>query len=396
MTLPSVAILNPASHIGGAEISLLELLSRTSEHFQFHLVLPENGPLKERAENVGVKVWIVRWPEKLLQLGERGEKKSFADLFQAAVSTPFLLQDVSRLLKYMRCEALISNGIKCHVLGSLISKKDSCPLIWYLRDGLEERRLTSFLLKLSAPGCLVGIAISEFVASESRQLLRKGLPIHVLYNIVDLESFRPGLPCPADLKKDEGEMWFGMIGAITPLKGQDLFLAAADRVVRAMPNARFIIAGSNFYRTERDMAFDYENVLRMQARSPSLRGRVLFLGFRDDIPATLSTLDVLIQPNRGPEGLGRSILEAMACEVPVVAVDRWGPAELIRDGHTGLLFPWMNTEALAHRMIQLGTELALRRRLGVNARHWIHTNLNPRTIADRFVSILNDAISRSS
>ncbi len=95
-----------------------------------------------------------------------------------------------------------------------------------------------------------------------------------------------------------------------------------------------------------------------------LGDRVKFLGFRSDVPAVLSQLDVLVQPNRGPEGLGRSVLEAMACGVPVIAVDKWGPAELVQDGHSGLLFPPLDTEQLAAHMLTLGRDGSLRKTMG--------------------------------
>ena len=120
-----------------------------------------------------------------------------------------------------------------------------------------------------------------------------------------------------------------------------------------------------------------------------------FLGQRSDIPAILSALDVLVQPNRGPEGLGRSVLEAMACAVPAIAVNRWGPAELIQDGSTGLLTPWMDVAALAERMIAIGRDEALRKRLGSNGRNWVLQNLMPSAQVARFKAIVDAYIGAS-
>ena len=109
--------------------------------------------------------------------------------------------------------------------------------------------------------------------------------------------------------------------------------------------------GSNPYVTQAGL--QYEDFLRRRVRSSALLGRVKFVGFRDDVPNVLAQLDVLVQPNRGPEGLGRSVLEAMACGVPVIAVDKWGPAELIEHGHSGLLFPPRDADSLATHMLTL-------------------------------------------
>ena len=390
INLPSVAILNPLSILGGSEISLLELLKRSTQNFQFHLILPEDGPLKEKAGKNGVNVCTIKWPEKLLKLGERNKKISVLNFLLAVLTIPRLSKEISHLLEDIHCKVLITNGIKCHIIGAVIRKKQYRSLIWYLREGLEGRRLTSLALKLFSTRCDAAITISNFVASESRGVLPGRLTPHILYNIIDLKKFKPGLPIPSDIIKPDGEIWFGTIGAITPLKGQDLFLKAAVKVFEAISNSRFFIVGSNFYKTEASL--QYEKNLHKQVQSSLLTNRVQFLGYREDIAQILSAFDVLVQPNRGPEGLGRSVLEAMACRVPVVAVDRWGPAELISHNSTGMLFQHMDVESLANRMIQLGRDASLRKRLGVGAFNWIQNELEPNEIARKFIKILSNKL----
>lgn len=386
MPLPHIAILNPLPQLGGAEISLLELLKRTAKRFQFHLILPQDGPLREKAEAVGVKTWILPWPEKLLTLGERDKNLSPFALFAAALSLGPFLARLSRLLERIDSRVLVTNGIKCHILGALVRKRHSGSLLWYLREGLEGRRVTPLLLRLLSPRCSSAVAISRFVAAEWGRVFLCPVPVRVLYNIVDLQSFRPGLAHPPDLKKKVGETWFGMVGAVTPLKGQDIFLRAASRVVQSVPHARFLIVGANHYETERGLG--YEAALHQLAQKLGLADRVTFTGFRSDIPALLSTLEVLVHANRGQEGLGRSILEAMACGIPVVAVNRWGPAEIINHGTTGILFPPCDAVTLAHVMTDLAKREDLRNQIADNARRWVNENISPERIAEEFEGIL--------
>jgi glycosyltransferase involved in cell wall biosynthesis len=104
-------------------------------------------------------------------------------------------------------------------------------------------------------------------------------------------------------------------------------------------------------------------------------------------------LDVLVQPNRGPEGLGRSVLEAMACSVPAIAVNKWGPAELIQDGETGLLFPPLDTGQLTAHMLMLGRNVSLRKTMGKRGHDWIRRNLVGKELAGKFDRILARAIA---
>ena len=213
----------------------------------------------------------------------------------------------------------------------------------------------------------------------------------MIYNIVDLNRFRPGASPPADLRKHPDEIWFGIVGAITPLKGHDIFLDAAERVLPKLPNAIFAIVGNNPYVTE--SGHRYEEDLRRRVQNSPLRDRVKFVGFRNDVPSILSQVDVLVQPNRGPEGLGRSVLEAMACGVPVIAVNKWGPAELIQDGKSGLLFAPLDTEQLASHMLRLGGDESLRKTMGQRGQDWIQHNLVSLEIAGKFDRVLASAIA---
>jgi glycosyltransferase involved in cell wall biosynthesis len=384
---PAIAVLNPAAHLGGAELSLLELIRRCNGRFRFHLLVPEQGRLAREAAAAGATVWRLPWPARLQQAGERAARAGAAPA--ALAGLPGFVRQLQRLLGETGCEVLITNGIKAHVAGAL------CPrgrrvLLWYFREALEGRPLSTMLLRALARRCTAVVAISRYVAGQSRRAVPPGVPVHVLYNAVDLDRFRPGLQPASDLAKPPGETWFGVAGALTPLKGQDLFLRAAEMVLRALPEARFLVAGSNFYRTDGEgPAFERE--LRAFVDASTLRGRVSFLGFREEMPAVLAALDVLVQPNRGPEGLGRSVLEAMACGVPVVAVDRWGPAEVVQDGRSGLLFRWMDAAHLADRMILAGSQPALRARLAARARQWAEANLDPNVMAAAFARIVESA-----
>ena len=390
--MPRVAVLCAIRGLGGAEISLLELVSRLRNSYEFHLVVPGDGLLKEQAACAGATVWVLPWPDVLAATGETAGRPGPARLLRAALSMRSFARQLSDLVGEIGAAALVTNSAKAHVVGALMRKPQGTKIIWYMRDGLEHRVLSRKLLALVARRCDLAICISQYVAGQFHRYVSASVPTDVVYNIVDLERFQPEAwrVKPADLQKNAGEIWFGMIGAITPLKGQDIFLDAAEKVLVQLPQARFVIVGDNPYATE--AGSNYRQALARRAESSVLGGRAKFLGFRQDVPEILSLLDVLVQPNRGPEGLGRSVLEAMACGVPVVAVNQWGPAELIRDGETGLLFPPCNADELAARMLRLGKDASLRRSMGEHGRGWVQQNLVPNKLAGQFARILTNTI----
>jgi glycosyltransferase involved in cell wall biosynthesis len=390
MPLPRVAVLCGISGLGGAEFSLLELVAHLRGSYEFHLIVPGVGALQERAELVGAKVWILPWPEAISGIGETAKRPSLPRMLRSAADLRSFAQRFATLLDEIAPSVLVTNSAKSHMIGALTRKHKNVPLIWYMRDGLEERVFSRKFLALLSYRCDLAVCISHYVASQFREYVSASVPMDVVYNIVDLKLFHPNADPSMDLGKQPGEVWYGIVGAITPLKGHDIFLDAAEKVVGQLPNARFVIAGSNPYMTEASL--QYEGDLRRRVSNSSLRDRVKFLGFRNDIPSIFSQLDVLVQPNRGPEGLGRSVLEAMACGVPVIAVNKWGPAELIQDGETGLLFPRLNTRELATHMLTLGNSESLREKMGKRAFEWVRQNLVAKELAAKFDRILAGAM----
>lgn len=382
-------MLCPISGLGGAELGLLETVEQLRGSYEFHLIVPGEGPLKEGAEKAGAKVWILPWPDAISSTGETANRPGLAQLARCLVSMLRFGQQFSKLVGGIGASVVVTNSVKAHVIGALRLKRNA-PLIWYMRDGLEERVLSRTVLAILSRRCDLAVCVSQYVASQFQRYVSASVPTDVVFDIVDLERFHPNVVPPADLRKQPDEIWYGMVGAITPLKGHDVFLDAAEKVLAQLPKAVFLIAGSNPYVTEAGMK--YEERLRRRVSSSLLRDRVRFVGFRGDMPSVCSQLDVLVQPNRGPEGLGRSVLEAMACSVPVIAVNKWGPAELIHDSRSGLLFTPLDTEQLTDHMLTLGRSGSLRRIMGNRGHDWIQRNLVATELAEKFDRILAGAI----
>ena len=390
MPLPRIAVLCAIRGLGGAELSLLELVSRLRDRYEFHLLIPGEGPLQEAALRAGAHTWILPWPEAISRTGETAMRAGPAQLLRAMMNLRSFIRQLSELLEEIDPAAIVTNAVKAHIAGALVRRPKGVPLIWYLRDGFEDRVLSRKLLRLLSRRCDQAICISQYVLAQLRQFVSRTLPAEVVYNIVDLNRFHPAATPASDLHKRPHEVWFGIVGPITPLKGHDVFLDAAERVTAHLPNAVFVVVGNNPYFTETGLRYEES----LQRRSvASLNQRVRFLGFRDDVPAVLSHLDVLVQANRGPEGLGRSILEAMACGVPVIAVDKWGPAELVQHGQTGLLFTPLDAHGLAAHMLTLGGDESLRRFMGKLGHAWMHENFVSNKLAGQVDQVLSSMIA---
>jgi glycosyltransferase involved in cell wall biosynthesis len=140
----------------------------------------------------------------------------------------------------------------------------------------------------------------------------------------------------------------GNIGALVPHKGQRHLIEAAAMVVREVPDARFLILGEG----------DLKASLEKQIADAALTKHVLLAGFRPDVLSILKGFDLFVMPSV-TEGLGTSLLDAMACAKPIVASRVGGIPEVVRHGETGLLVPPKDSRDLAASIIRLLLDPAL-------------------------------------
>ena len=150
-----------------------------------------------------------------------------------------------------------------------------------------------------------------------------------------------------------GSPTVGNIAALVPHKGQRYLVDAAQAVVRAMPDAHILIFGEGELRP----------ALSRQIKHLGLEHHVQLAGFRPDILSLLKGLDVFVMSSL-TEGLGTSILDAMAASKPLVGTTAGGIPEAVEDGVTGILVPPHNAAALADAILRLLQDGALRRRMG--------------------------------
>ncbi|HEX6463187.1 MAG TPA: glycosyltransferase [Vicinamibacterales bacterium] len=192
-----------------------------------------------------------------------------------------------------------------------------------------------------------------------RILIADGIPTDRAVTVHEgIEPGRVAAAPPADLHAD---LWLphhapvvGNVAALVPHKGQRHLIEAAAIVVPKVPDARFVIAGEGELRA----------ALERQIRERGLEKHVFLAGFRPDILSVHKAFDIFVMSSV-TEGLGTSLLDAMACGKPVVATTAGGMPEVVVDGTTGLLVPPRDHEALAGAIVSLLRDEALRRRMGL-------------------------------
>jgi len=144
----------------------------------------------------------------------------------------------------------------------------------------------------------------------------------------------------------------GNVAALVPHKGQRYLIEAAHLVVQKIPDARFVILGEGELRKH----------LEHLVREHHLEKHVLLPGFRTDVVGCIKGFDLFVMSSV-TEGLGTSLLDAMACRTAIVGTRAGGIPEVVDDGRTGLLVEPRDSHALAAAIVRMLTDAPMRRQM---------------------------------
>lgn len=168
----------------------------------------------------------------------------------------------------------------------------------------------------------------------------------------------------------------GIVAHLTDNKGHKHLLQAAKILKEKEPKIKLVVVGEGPLKME----------LNRQVRQIQVQDMVFFLGFREDIPQILASLDLFVLSSY-LEGMGSSILDAMACRLPVVATQVGGIPEVVIHGETGLLVPPRRPEALADAVLKLYGDRTFASSLGQKGYELVHQRFSAEAMADKIIRL---------
>lgn len=345
---PRVCFLGHCAQLSGAEIALRRLLPALDADPV--VVLGEPGPLVEALRADGVETHVVALPRQLAGF-RRGSR--LRDVVTAARALAAFLIATRRVVAASGVDLVHTNSMKAHLYGGLIARSLGLPVVWHVRDRLTPDYLGRSLSRLVR---LLARVLPHVVLAPSRSTAATVGRRDVVV-VPDNQDLRPGPAAPAVPPVRPDAAVVGLVGRLSPWKGQHVLLEALGR---HDDRWRCRLIGAALF----DDA-EYEARLRKQAAvltDEHGTPRVAFRGFRGDVAGELAELDVVVHASTIPEPFGQVVLEAMAAGVPVVAAAAGGPAEVITHGVDGLLVATDDPTALAAALDALG-DPNLRRRL---------------------------------
>jgi glycosyltransferase involved in cell wall biosynthesis len=399
-----IVFLSPSGELGGAETALLDMLAAIREarpDWRLTTIAASNGPVVEKAAAYGDAA-AIPVPDALARLGEWGARGSVltrlrlgARLLAASAPALSYARQLRRRLLDLQPDIIHSNGLKMHLLGAR-ARPSAAKLVWHLHEYPAARRVTARLLASQTQRCDAMVANSESVAAQARRLFGARVPVHTIYNSVDLDRFAPSGPC-ADLDAlaglpplAPGGVRIGLVATFARWKGHSVFLEALARLGH-IGNVRGYVVGDSIYQT--DASQHSRRELQAKAKALGLGDRVGFTGKVGDVSAVLRALDIAVHASTDPEPFGLVIAEAMACGRPVVVSRAGGAAEIAQGG--ALFHEPGDSDELAARLIELVGNRARRAALGAEGRETALRLFSRRRFRETLIPVY-ESLARSS
>jgi glycosyltransferase involved in cell wall biosynthesis len=334
------------SSLYGAQQSLLGLLSRIDPHvIRSYVVTPYMGDLGRELEKLGIPVQVLPIPHWVAST--TNARTSRLGLCRQVVGG--LRSRVNTLVNLIRKHSInivYTNTVAC-IDGALAARAAGLQHIWHLREQITGNRDLKSALPAWLANRIVATLSSRIITNSNslkNHYARVAPPekISVVHNGIDLEAFSPGPPRHPGLREElsipPATKLVAMIASVTPRKGHMLFAEAAALVRDADRNVAFLAVGGGHH--------EYVRMIKSRVEQLGINDCFHFLDWRSDISDILRASDVLVVAS-DQEPFGRTVVEAMATGLPVVATRCGGPEEIVVDGETGLLVPLHDPRPMA-------------------------------------------------
>ncbi len=210
-------------------------------------------------------------------------------------------------------------------------------------------------------------------------------------NGVDLETFAPSqngqAPLPVEHFAESDSIVIGTVGRMQEVKNPLLLAEAFIRLTELRSEEkerlRLLMVGDGALKTKVEACL----------RAAGVDSMAWLPGSRDDVPDLLRAMDVFVLPSRA-EGISNTILEAMACGVPVVATRVGGNPELVEDGVTGVLVPSQDIESMAHAVSEYVQSPEMRAAHGRAARIKVEREFSINRMVEDYLAVYDEVLSR--
>ena len=267
----------------------------------------------------------------------------------------------------------------------LAARSAGVPIVVHSEHGYEKETMNGFPLRRRAFRRLAyGMADALLTVTEelrnyhAKQGWVSAAAFRVISNGIDLQTFspkrEPTSSFRSELKIAPGRLVLGTIGRMVAVKDQLTLLRAADALASRGMDIQVLLVGSGP---------EAQTLQNYVASSLALNGRVSIMAPTERVAETLRSMDVFVLPSLA-EGMSNTLLEAMACGIPVIATNAGGNPEIVEDGRSGFLFSPGDFAELALLVERIHRDPALKTRLAKAARDRVERQYSLENMASAY------------
>ena len=377
----TILFFDHTARLGGGEIALLNLvMALDKQRFTPLVVLGSNGKLADRLAQAGIETHIIPLDSKLAET--RRKSVTPALLLQPSRLCKLVIYawKLARFMQMRHVDALHTNSLKADIIGAVSARIARVPLVWHVRD-----RIAPDYLPAPAVHCFRWLCRhipNCVIANSGATLATLGKAPRPHQHVV--HDGMPPMALPPTPAHNPAPV-IGLVGRISPWKGQHIFVEAARLVHKRHPAARYQIIGAPLFGEDA-----YEQDVRAQVKRLQLESSFEFTGFRDDIQKAIQELDILVHASITPEPFGQVVAEAMQLEKPVVATNGGGVPEIVEQHRTGILVPRGDAPQMASAIEWLLNNPHERARMGLAGRKRIVARFSIRQTARKVEQIYDE------
>jgi glycosyltransferase involved in cell wall biosynthesis len=391
-----VLFLSHTAAQGGAEIALLNLV----RHLDRTKIVPivvfaSDGPMVDKISPFAETHVL---PLSRSVVDARKDKLGLGSILRirsvfAAASYAWAL---ANFVRQHQIDVLHTNTLKAHILGTAAARLSRRRIVWHMRDRIENDYLPPMVVRLYRWLCR---SIPDFVIANSQATLqslrlnpraggKSSSPDSARRSFVVHDGTHLATPKGNAEARSREAFQVALIGRVCPWKGQHILIQAAALVHQRFPAAaRFLIVGAPLFGE-----MEYDREIRQLAETLHLNDVVSFTGFCSDIPALISTMDLIVHASTTGEPFGQVIIEAMSGGKPVVATNGGGVPEIVDDGKTGILVPMGDAGAMAEAICRLIADPVLANEMGASGRQRVREHFTIELTARKVEAIYQESI----
>jgi glycosyltransferase involved in cell wall biosynthesis len=283
-------------------------------------------------------------------------------------------------IKTAQPELIHANSIRAGLVATTASVGTNIPVIWILQDALPLHPISTairiFVIFSKRTRLMpASQATLDRFRGKLLKTFGKNIPEKVIHNAIELEKFsldsRNRKLIRDELHLSDDEFVLGIVGQITPRKGQLELIENFAKVQSQIPTSTLLIVGAPMFNKDHIYLEELKNAMG----ELGIEDRVKFLGLRKDVAAIMQSIDLLVI-NSKSEALVIVAIEAMACRTPIIATDVGGTTEIIEHKKNGWIVPFGDEKALIEAIGTLANDAELRKKFADESEKIVTSHLS--------------------